>query len=333
MIILAIETSCDETSIAILENKKVLSNITVSQVLEQQEYGGVVPSLAARLHLKNIQKVLKSALSEAQIEPQKIDYIAYTEKPGLVICLQIGKIIAETIALYLNKPLISCNHLKGHIYASLLETKKKWKFPVLALVISGGHTQLYYLKNHLEFDLLGQTRDDAIGECLDKISLLLGYTYPGGPIIERLALKGQDTYSLPLTKLDKSYDFSFSGLKTAVRRLIERSWISNVFNKDITERNKIVRSSKILNVNDLAFSLQSTLVKVLLFKVKKVLDCKQVNTVVLGGGVAANQYLAGCFQIFLQRKKINLFVPKKKYCTDNAAMIGILAYYKIYQQD
>ena len=186
------------------------------------------------------------------------------------------------------------------------------------MVISGGHTQLYYLKKHLEFNLLGKTRDDAIGECLDKISLFLGYTYPGGPIIERVALTGRDTYSLPLTKLDKSYDFSFSGLKTRTR---------NNFNKEITKCNKTIQLSK-LNANDLAFSLQSTLVKILIFKVKKVLDHKQVSTIVIGGGVASNQYLTNCLQVFLQNKKINLFIPKKKYCIDNAAMVGTLAYYK-----
>ena len=146
MIILAIETSCDETSIAILENKKVISSITVSQILEQQKYGGVMPSLAAKLHIKNIQQVLTQALNEAKKSPLEVDYIAYTEKPGLVICLQIGKIMAGTLALYLNKPLIPCNHLEGHIYASLLETKREWEFPALALIISGGHTQLYQIK-------------------------------------------------------------------------------------------------------------------------------------------------------------------------------------------
>jgi len=182
MLILAIETSCDETSIAILENKKVLSNITVSQILEQQKYGGVFPNLAVKLHLKNIQKVLLLALSEAKISPEQIDYIAYTEKPGLVICLQIGKIMAETLALYLNKPLIPCNHLEGHIYASLLEkaVEREWEFPALALIISGGHTQLYQINSHSQFILLGETLDDAIGECLDKSAILLGYNYPGG---------------------------------------------------------------------------------------------------------------------------------------------------------
>jgi len=193
------------------------------------------------------------------------------------------------------------------------------------LVISGGHTQIYYLKKHLEFELLGQTRDDAMGECLDKVSLLLGYTYPGGPVIERLALTGEDTYSLPLTKLGKSYDFSFSGLKTAVRKIIEQSNKSNGMEQ---HNNEIIQPKQALNVNDLAYSLQSTLAKILIFKIEKVLDCKQVNTIVLGGGVVANQYLTNRLQKFLQNKEINFLVPQKKYCTDNAAMIGILAYYK-----
>ncbi|KLL03893.1 MAG: O-sialoglycoprotein endopeptidase [Mycoplasmataceae bacterium CE_OT135] len=315
MIILAIETSCDETSVAVLENQKVLSNITISQIWEQQKYGGVVPDLAAKLHLENIQKVLKRALSAARIEQEKIDYIAYTEKPGLVICLQIGKVIAETLALYLDKPLIPCNHLEGHVYASLLETTEEWQFPALALVISGGHTQLYYLKKHLDFELLGQTLDDAVGECLDKVSLLLGHTYPGGPIIEKLALTGKNTYPLPLTKLDNTFAFSFSGLKTAVRRIIEREKSENSLTK--------------LNINNLAYSLQYTLAKILTFKVEKALHEKKINTLVLGGGVIANKYLADYFQRFLQNKSVKLFLPQKKYCTDNAAMIGILAYYQV----
>jgi N6-L-threonylcarbamoyladenine synthase len=182
----------------------------------------------------------------------------------------------------------------------------------LVLIISGGHTQLYYLKKHLEFELLGQTLDDAIGECLDKISLLLGYSYPGGPVIENLARKGKNTYKLPLTKLDDTYDFSFSGLKTAVRLLIEKE-------------------GKNLNANDLAYSLQYTLAKILTFKIEKVLQAKKVNTVILGGGVVANKYLTDYLREFLQKKdkNISLFIPQKKYCLDNAAMIGILTYYYI----
>ncbi|CAJ0829508.1 7496_t:CDS:2, partial [Entrophospora sp. SA101] len=227
----------------------------------QQKYGGVVPDLAAKLHLENIQKVLKKALSVAQIEPKKIDYIAYTEKPGLA-----------TFTLVCSK------------------AKKR------------------------------QTLDDAIGECLDKISLLLGYTYPGGPIIEKLALTGKNTYPLPLTKLDNTFAFSFSGLKTAVRRIIEREKSENSPTK--------------LNINDLAYSLQYTLAKILTFKIEKVLKEKKINTIILGGGVIANKYLTGYIHNFLQKKakNIKLFLPQKKYCTDNAAMIGILAYYKLREQ-
>ncbi|CAI2192707.1 4478_t:CDS:2 [Funneliformis geosporum] len=235
---LAIETSCDETSIAILENKKVISNITVSQILEQQKYGGVMPSLAAKLHIKNIQQVLTQALNEAKKSPREVDYIAYTEKPGLIICLQIGKIMAETLSLYLNKPIFPCHHLYGHIYASLLDKKE-----------DGGHTQIYQVNNHSDFVLLGETLDDAVGECLDKSAILLGYTYPGGPIIEKLALNGQNVYRLPFPKNDNSLDFSFSGLKSEVRRLVD------------TKKESI-------NVNDLACSLQYILAEILAKKLK-----------------------------------------------------------------
>ncbi|KLL02234.1 MAG: O-sialoglycoprotein endopeptidase [Mycoplasmataceae bacterium RC_NB112A] len=311
MIILAIETSCDETSIAILENKKVLSNITISQILEQQKYGGVMPSLAAKLHIKNIQKVLSQAFSEAQVSPEKIDYIAYTEKPGLIICLQIGKTVAQTLSLYLNKPVIPINHLEGHVYASLLETKKEWEFPALALIISGGHTQLYQLTQHLVFNLLGETHDDAIGECLDKSAILLGYNYPGGPIIEKLALVGQDTYQLPLPKNDPSFDFSFSGLKSKIGQLANQ------------KKNKI-------NINDLACSLQYTLAKILTKKLKRAWLITQPKTIIIGGGVIANKFLRNYLIENIQKwdKKIKTFIPKTEYSTDNAAMIGMVAYYK-----
>ncbi|MCE8163304.1 MAG: tRNA (adenosine(37)-N6)-threonylcarbamoyltransferase complex transferase subunit TsaD [Candidatus Moeniiplasma glomeromycotorum] len=314
MLILAIETSCDETSIAILENKKVLSNITVSQILEQQKYGGVFPNLAVKLHLKNIQKVLLRSLSEAQISPSQIDYIAYTEKPGLVICLQIGKIMAETLALYLNKPLIPGNHLAGHIYASLLEKETEWEFPALALIISGGHTQIYRLNSHSQFILLGETLDDAIGECLDKSAISLGYKYPGGPVIEKLATKGQNTYHLPLPKNDKTCDFSFSGLKSEVVRWAKKENFS-------------------LQVNNLACSLQNTLAEILTKKLKNAWLTGSVRTIIIGGGVIANQFFRSYLTAQIKKwdPTLKIFCPEIKYSTDNAAMIGILAYYKISQ--
>jgi N6-L-threonylcarbamoyladenine synthase len=310
MIILAIETSCDETSIAVLENKKVLSNVTISQILEQQKHGGVMPSLAARLHIKNIQQVLFQALSEAKISPAEIDNIAYTEKPGLIICLQIGKTVAETLALYLNKPIIPCNHLEGHIYASLLDKEEEWKFPALALIISGGHTQIYQLNSHQNFVLLGETLDDAIGECLDKSAILLGYNYPGGPVIEKLALKGKNTYQLPLPKNDGSLDFSFSGLKSEIARIVNKNGI---------------------NTNNLACSLQHILAETLVKKLKKAWMITRAKTIIIGGGVIANKFLRNCLTKNIQQwdRKIKTFIPEIKYSTDNAAMIGILAYYKI----
>ena len=315
MIILAIETSCDETSIAILENKKVLSNVTVSQILEQQKYGGVMPSLAAKLHIKNIQQVLSQALIEAEISPTEIDCIAYTEKPGLIICLQIGKIIAETLSLYLAKPIIPCNHLEGHIYASLLDKDKEWKFPALALIISGGHTQIYQLNNHSNFILLGETLDDAIGECLDKSAILLGYNYPGGPVIEKLALSGKITYKLPLAKNDKSCDFSFSGLKSEIGRLAS------------TEKENI-------NANNLACSLQNILAEILVKKLRNAWLINQSKTIIIGGGVIANKFLRNYLtkEIRKWEKDITVFIPEVKYSTDNAAMIGMLAYYKLYHR-
>ena len=311
-IILALETSCDETSIAILENKKILSNITVSQILEQQKYGGVMPSLAAKLHIKNIQQVLSQALFKAKISPEKIDYIAYTEKPGLIICLQIGKTVAETLSLYLNKPLVSINHLEGHIYASLINQEKEWEFPALALIISGGHTQIYHLKNHFEFILLGETLDDAIGECLDKSAILLGYNYPGGPIIEKLALTGKNTYQLPLPKNDDSLDFSFSGLKSEIGRLVNKE-------------------GKNINANDLTCSLQNILAEILTKKLKKAWMTTRAKTIIIGGGVIANKFLRNYLTKNIKKwdKEIKIFIPEIKYSTDNAAMIGIAAYYKI----
>ena len=311
MIILAIETSCDETSVAILENKKVLSNVIISQIIEQQKYGGVMPSLASKLHIKNIQLVFHQVFLEAKISPEKIDYIAYTEKPGLIICLQIGKIVAETLSLYLNKKIIPCNHLEGHIYASLLDKKEEWNFPALALIISGGHTQIYQLNNHLSFNLLGETLDDAIGECLDKSAVLLGYNYPGGPIIEKLALDGKNSYKLPLPKNDDSLDFSFSGLKSEVWRIVNRE-------------------KEILNVNDLAFSLQNVLLRILVKKLQKSWVISRAKSIIIGGGVIANKFLRNNLinEIKKWDKEIKIFFPKINYSTDNAAMIGILAYYK-----
>lgn len=313
MIILAIETSCDETGVAILRDKQILSNVTISQILDHSEHGGVIPNLAARLHIQNISKVFAEALLISQLTVNEIDYVAYTAEPGLIICLQVGRVIAETISLFLQIPLIQCNHLLGHSYATLLNREQEWNFPALALTISGGHTQLYLVEGHCDFKLLGETLDDAIGECLDKIAFMMGYNYPGGPVIEDLALAGKGgTYNLTVPKNDKTLDFSFSGLKSEVKR---------IFLKD----------SDTVNKNDLSFSLQTTLTKVLTNKSRLALQKFNPVSFIIGGGVIANKAFRTA--LIAQAKhfnsKLTVFVPEPEYCTDNAAMIAMLAYYKV----
>lgn len=312
MIILAIETSCDETSVSILENKKILSNVTISQILDHSQYGGVIPNLAARLHLKNFSKVFLKALLISKIKIENIDYIAYTANPGLIICLQIGKIIAETISLFLEIPLIACNHLLGHSYASLLNRSEEWEFPALSLIISGGHTQFYEILNHKEFKIIGETIDDAIGECLDKVAFMMGHNYPGGPAIEKLAINGKNEYKLPFPKNDKTLDLSFSGLKSEIKRIF-------------------LKNKELINKNNLSFSLQSTLAKIL--SNKTLLALKKVNpkSFIIGGGVISNETFRKTLidKVSEFNKDIKIFIPKPEYCTDNAAMIGMSAYYKI----
>ena len=311
MIILAIETSCDETCISITNDRIVLSNVTVSQIIEHSEYGGIVPSLAAKLHLKNIGIIFEKAIRESGISVNEIEYVAYTNHPGLVICLQIGKIFAETISLYLEVPLIPCNHLIGHAYASLINNNKEWLFPALSLIISGGHTQLYIVRDHLDFEMLGETTDDAIGEFFDKSAIVMGYKYPGGPVIEKLAASGNCTYELPFPKSARTFDFSFSGLKSEVKR--------------------IVSASRELNYNDLSASILNIVSSIILKKIKLALKQFKIKSLVIGGGVIANGYLREKieFSVVSYDKKIKILMPKLEYSTDNASMIAILAYYQI----
>lgn len=308
--ILAIETSCDETSVAIIQNQKVLSNIIASQINLHRKFGGVVPELAARAHSENIDYVLSLAIKEAKINLEAIDYVAYTSTPGLISCLHVGKVVAQTIATYLNKPLIACNHLFGHIYASLIENQ--WQFPVLGLLVSGGHTQLLSLPTkHLQFDIVGQTLDDAVGECFDKVARMLGLPYPGGPEIDQLAKQGQDTYLLPLPKNDQTLDFSFSGLKSAAAKII-------------------AQEGKRLNLANFSCSLEKTIVKILIIKLELAIKQYRPKTVVLAGGVSANSGLRNSFFALKEKyREINFIAPSLEYCTDNAAMIAMLASYQI----
>ena len=313
MKILAIESSCDETSIAVVEDgKKVLSNVTYTQIDIHKKYGGVVPEVASRHHIEKVTYVLEGALQQANITLDEIDAVAVTKTPGLIGSLMVGINTAKTIALAFNKPLIEINHIHGHIYANYLT--HEFKFPLIALVVSGGHTEIVLMKDHLEFEILGETQDDAVGEAYDKIARVVNVGYPGGPIIDKMASMGKPTYQLPHVKLGKdSYDFSFSGLKSAVINL----------------HNKALQKGEELNAYDLAASFQDAVVDVLVSKTKRAIlehNCKQV---IVAGGVAANKGLRSEMQKMVESlDDVTLTFPPFEYCTDNAAMIGVAAYFQ-----
>lgn len=307
MTILAIETSCDETAIAIYKDKKVKSNIIFSQIANHQQYGGVVPEIASRLHISKISYVLKEAIKQAQIQYNDIDYIGYTDHPGLSGSLHIGKVCAQTISLMLKKPLIACNHIEGHIYSAAINNE--FKFPLITLVVSGGHTQLVLMKKHLDFHILGETYDDAVGEAYDKVARLLELEYPGGPIIDKIAKKGQNIFELPLGKNDNSFDFSFSGLKSAVANLI----------KKLNARQLQFRKE------DIACSFQEQATNILIKKITTAMKKYHPKMITVVGGVAANSVLRTKVEN-LATKNTTVIIPNNKYCTDNAAMIARLTW-------
>mgnify|MGYP003290615654 CR=1 FL=1 len=315
MIILAIESSCDDTCVAILKDKELLSNVVSSQTEFHNKYGGVMPELASRLHVEKISFVIKEALNKANVTLKEVDYIAFTVGPGLVGSLHVGMQAAKTLALLTNKPLVPIHHLAGHIYANRFV--KEFKFPLMALVVSGGNTELVYMEDELKFKIIGQTLDDAVGEAYDKVSRLMGTGYPGGPVIDKLAHQGECVYKLPMPKNDDSLDFSYSGLKSAVINLTH-----NMNQKNIEFKKE-----------DVACSFQEVATNILIKKVKLALEqYKDIKTFVAAGGVAANSGLREKLETLLSNKKykdIELILPKLALCGDNAAMIGMCAYYKI----
>ncbi len=314
MIILAIESSCDDTCVALLKDKELLSNVVSSQTEFHNKYGGVMPELASRLHVEKITLVIQEALYKANLTLNEIDYIAFTVGPGLIGSLHVGMQAAKTLALLLNKPLVPIHHLAGHIYANRFV--KEFQFPLLALVVSGGNTELVYMEDELKFKIVGQTLDDAVGEAYDKVSRLLGAGYPGGPIIDNLAHQGQCIYSLPMPKNDGSMDFSYSGLKSAVINLIH----------------KMEQKKQEYKKEDIAASFQDVATNILIRKVKIALETyPEVKTFVAAGGVSANRELRDKLTELITRKykKMDLILPQLSLCGDNAAMIGMCAYYKI----
>lgn len=312
MIILGIESSCDETSVAIVEDgKKVYSNVIYTQIEIHKQYGGVVPEVASRHHIEKITFVIGEALKEANMTYEDIDKIAVTAEPGLIGSLMVGINAAKTIGLVYHKPVIMVNHIHGHIYANYLESD--FSFPLLALVVSGGHTELVLMKNHYQFEVLGETLDDAVGEAYDKVARVVEVGYPGGPILDKMAAQGEATYQLPRIKLSNdSYDFSFSGLKSAVINL----------------HHKAMQKGETLNYNNLAASFQQAVVDVLVYKTKKAALEYNVKQVIIAGGVAANKGLRNRMKEEMDNLGIKLTVPAFKYCTDNAAMIAVAGYFK-----
>ncbi len=304
--ILAIESSCDETSLALMKNKEIIECWTWSQVNYFQKYGGVVPQIASRLHMEKLPVLLKELIAKYPVIWAKINYIAYTKKPGLIGCLRIGRAFAKTIAMYKQIPLVPINHLEGHIYAVTIT--EEIQFPALALIVSGGHTQLLYSKEDLDFQLIGSTVDDAAGEVIDKIARKMGLPYPGGPAIEELAKTGAPIYKMSVYENRKDLNFSFSGLKTNAAHL----W-------DKTQQDAIFK-------NNFAASFQSKIIHVLIKKVNLARAKFPIKNLILCGGVAANQALRNGLK---KNIAVPVIIPPKEYCTDNAAMIGTLAFQKI----
>lgn len=305
--ILAIETSCDETAVAVVrDGKEMLSNVVSSQVEIHRRFGGVVPEVASRRHVEQMTVLLEEALQQAQIKAEEVDAVAVTQGPGLVGALLIGVTAAKTLAYSLGVPVIPVHHIAGHIYANQLVGEMQ--FPLVSLVVSGGHTELILMEDHYAFERLGQTRDDAAGEAYDKVARLLELSYPGGPVIDQLAQKGKVTYNFPRAWLEPgSLDFSFSGLKTAVKNAVQ--------------------SEKEVVVEDVAASFQAAVLDVLVEKTRRAVEHTGVRQLIVAGGVSANTELRRRLQSYARETGVTLSLPPLELCTDNAAMIAAAAYY------
>ncbi|MFC0190483.1 tRNA (adenosine(37)-N6)-threonylcarbamoyltransferase complex transferase subunit TsaD [Fictibacillus aquaticus] len=308
-LILAIETSCDETAAAVIKNgREIVSNVVSSQIESHKRFGGVVPEVASRHHVEQMTLVLEEALAQAGLEPSDLTAVAVTEGPGLVGALLIGVNAAKAFAFAHGLPLVPVHHIAGHIYANRLLTEME--FPLLTLIVSGGHTELVYMKEHGSYEVIGETRDDAAGEAYDKVARTLNMPYPGGPHIDRLAQEGEPVIDLPRSWLEPgSYDFSFSGLKSAV--------INTVHNA--TQRGETIKPE------DLAASFQASVVEVLVEKTFRAAQEYGVKQVLLAGGVAANKGLRAGLEARFAGSQYELIIPPLSLCTDNAAMIGAAA--------
>lgn len=304
---LGIESSCDETSVAIVKNgREILSNVIDTQIPIHEKYGGVVPEIASRNHIEAISRVTKKALKDANITLEEIDAITPTYGPGLVGALLVGLSYAKALSFAINKPLVGVNHIQGHIASNYI-TYPELEPPFLCMMMSGGNTQIIHVKDYTEFEVLGKTRDDAIGEAFDKVARVVGLGYPGGPKVDKLAEEGKPTINLPKTHFE-NMDFSFSGIKTAVINV-------NHQNPEI-------------NKADLCASFEKTVVEILIETVQKAIQLTGVHTIALAGGVSANKFIRTAFQSL---ESIKVYMPDLKLCTDNAAMIASAGYYNYIQ--
>ncbi|MBP3920963.1 MAG: tRNA (adenosine(37)-N6)-threonylcarbamoyltransferase complex transferase subunit TsaD [Bacilli bacterium] len=307
--IFAIESSCDETSASIIKNGcEDISTVISTQIDVHKNYGGVVPEIASRMHINNITLVIEECLNKVNMKMEDMDAIAVTYGPGLVGSLLVGLEAAKALSLIYKKPLIPVHHIAGHIYANNL--CQKITFPLIALVVSGGHTELIYMEKDYSFKKIGGTLDDAIGEAYDKVARVIGVGYPGGPTVDKMAHIGKNTYNLPLPLDDESYNFSFSGIKSAVM---------NTVNNEKQKGNEI-------NKEDLAASFQDRVITIITKKTMNALKKFNVSNLIVAGGVSANLGLREILKKECEKNNINLSIPEFKYCTDNAAMIGAAAY-------
>jgi len=319
--ILAIESSCDDTAAAILQNDKVLSNIVANQLIHNQ-YGGVVPELASRAHQQNIVPVIDASLRKANIQKEQLTAIAFTQGPGLMGSLLVGGSFAKSLSLALNIPLIAVNHMQAHILAHFIDEEGYQKpiFPFLALTISGGHTQIVKVNDYFDMEIIGETTDDAVGEAFDKSAKIVGLPYPGGPLVDKYAQLGNPmafTFTKPKVP---GLDFSFSGLKTAILYFIQKNVAVNP--NFIDE-----------NLNDICASIQYTIIEILMDKMKLAVDQTGINRFAIGGGVSANSGIRNAMNEAQTKYGWQTYIPKFEYTTDNAAMIGIVGYQKYLQEN
>lgn len=324
--ILAIESSCDETSAAVCAEGKILSNFIANQTVHEK-YGGVVPELASRAHLQHILPVVDAALKTANVQLAEVDAFAFTQAPGLIGSLLVGGQFAKSLSLALDKPLIAVHHMQAHVLANLIPDRKP-SFPFLCLTVSGGHTQIVICQSPTQLKVIGETIDDAAGEAFDKSAKLLGLPYPGGPLIDKYAQSGDgNRFKFPEPKIE-GLNFSFSGLKTSILYFLQNAGKSNLFKEEFTATEEEKKTFIQDNLPDICASIQQRIVSILLNKLKKASLETGISDICLAGGVSANSGLRNAFEEAGIKNRWNIFIPAFQYCTDNAAMIAITAYYK-----